>query len=53
MARYLISFDDGAMDHIPQDEMPAVADAMPLPQAIDGIASARGGLARSRGRGAG
>jgi hypothetical protein len=27
MARYLISFDDGAMDFIPEEEMPAVADA--------------------------
>jgi hypothetical protein len=26
MARYLISFDDGAMDFIPEEEMPAVAD---------------------------
>jgi hypothetical protein len=27
MARYLISFDDGAMDSIPEEEMPAVGDA--------------------------
>jgi hypothetical protein len=27
MARYLISFDDGAMDFIPEEEMPAVAHA--------------------------
>lgn len=27
MARYLISFPDGAMDHIPGDELPAVAQA--------------------------
>ena len=27
MPRYLISFDDGAMDHIPQDDMPAVSEA--------------------------
>lgn len=27
MHRYLISFDDGAMDHIPEAEMPAVGDA--------------------------
>jgi hypothetical protein len=27
MKRYLISFDDGAMDHIPADEMVAVAEA--------------------------
>ncbi len=27
MARYLISFQDGAMDHIPHQEMPGVAKA--------------------------
>jgi hypothetical protein len=27
MPRYLISFDAHAMDHIPEDELPAVADA--------------------------
>jgi hypothetical protein len=27
MTRYLISFDHGAMDHIPEDEGPAVRDA--------------------------
>jgi hypothetical protein len=27
MRRYLISFDDGAMDSIPEEEMPDVADA--------------------------
>lgn len=27
MQRYLISFDDGAMDHITADELPAVSDA--------------------------
>lgn len=27
MTRYLISFDARAMDHIPRDDMPAVADA--------------------------
>jgi hypothetical protein len=27
MTRYLISFDDGAMDHIPEDEGGDVADA--------------------------
>jgi hypothetical protein len=27
MARYLISFNDGAMDHIPAEEMPDVAKA--------------------------
>jgi len=27
MAQYLISFDDGAMDHIPDEDFPAVAAA--------------------------
>ncbi len=27
MTQYLISFDDGAMDHIPDEDMPAVAKA--------------------------
>ena len=27
MTRYLISFNDGAMDHIPEEEMPDVAKA--------------------------
>ena len=27
MPRYLISFDDGSMDHIPADDMPAVGEA--------------------------
>ena len=27
MPRYLISFDDGAMDHIPDEHGPAVGDA--------------------------
>jgi hypothetical protein len=27
LPRYLISFDDGAMDHIPDEEGPAVGDA--------------------------
>lgn len=27
MPRYLISFDDGSMDHIPEQDMPAVSDA--------------------------
>ena len=26
MPRYLISFDDGSMDHIPQEDLPAVSD---------------------------
>ena len=27
MARYLISFDDGSMDHIPDEDWPAVGEA--------------------------
>jgi hypothetical protein len=27
MKRYLISFDDGSMDHIPAQDLPAVSDA--------------------------
>lgn len=27
MPRYLISFDDGSMDHIPDDELPSVGEA--------------------------
>jgi hypothetical protein len=27
MTRYLISFDDGSMDHIPEEDMPAVGKA--------------------------
>ncbi len=27
MPRYLVSFDDGAMDHIPVEELPAVSEA--------------------------
>lgn len=27
MTRYLISFDDGAMDHIPPEDFPAVSEA--------------------------
>jgi hypothetical protein len=27
MPRYLISFDDGSMDHIPAEDLPAVGDA--------------------------
>jgi len=27
MLRYLISFDDGSMDHIPEEDMPAVGEA--------------------------
>ena len=27
MPRYLISFDDGSMDHIPDEDMPAVGEA--------------------------
>lgn len=27
MPRYLISFDDGSMDHIPEEDLPAVSEA--------------------------
>ena len=27
MARYLISFDDGSMDHIPEQDLPAVGES--------------------------
>jgi hypothetical protein len=27
MPRYLISFDDGSMDHIPEEDLPAVGEA--------------------------
>jgi hypothetical protein len=27
MPRYLISFDDGSMDHIPKEDLPAVSEA--------------------------
>ena len=27
MRRYLISFDDGSMDHIPEEELPVVGEA--------------------------
>ncbi|MDX1402222.1 MAG: YciI family protein [Kiloniellales bacterium] len=27
MARYLISFDDGSMDHIPEADLPAISEA--------------------------
>lgn len=27
MQRYLISFDDGSMDHIPKEELPAVSES--------------------------
>lgn len=27
MPRYLISFDDGSMDHIPEEELPAVSES--------------------------
>jgi hypothetical protein len=30
LTRYLISFDDGAMDHISEEELPAVGDAAQL-----------------------
>jgi hypothetical protein len=47
MTRYLISFDDGAMDHIPEDEGGDVADAAHavVQEAIDaGVFVFAGGL---------
>jgi hypothetical protein len=37
MTRYLISFDDGAMDHIPDEDVPAVSKAAHavLQEAVD------------------
>jgi hypothetical protein len=51
MTRYLISFDDGAMDHIPDEEMPAVSKAAHavLQEAVDaGVWVFGGGLERQR-----
>lgn len=39
MPRYLISFDDGSMDHITAEELPAVSDAT---RAVVGDAKAAG-----------
>jgi hypothetical protein len=51
MTRYLISFDDGAMDHIPAEEMPAVGKAAHavIQEAVDaGVWVFGGGLERQR-----
>jgi len=51
MARYLISFDDGAMDHIPDVDMPAVSKAAHavIQEAVDGgVWVFGGGLERQR-----
>jgi hypothetical protein len=51
MARYLISFDDGAMDHIPNEELPAVGKAAHavVQEAVDaGVWVFGGGLERQR-----
>ena len=48
MTRYLISFPSGAMDHIPDEEMPAVGEAAHavVQQAVDaGVWVFGGGLA--------
>jgi hypothetical protein len=49
--RYLISFDDGAMDHIPDDEIPAVGKAAHavIQEAVDaGVWVFGAGLERQR-----
>jgi hypothetical protein len=51
MTRYLISFDAHAMDHIPEEEMPAVAKAAHevVQEAMDaGVWVFGGGLAQRR-----
>jgi hypothetical protein len=51
MTRYLISFADGAMDHIPDEEMPAVSKAAHavVQEAVDaGVWVFGGGLERQR-----
>lgn len=51
MTRYLISFDDGAMDHIPDGDWPAVGEATHAVtrEAIDaGVWVYGGGLERQR-----
>ena len=48
MTRYLISFPSGAMDHVPDDEMPAVGEAAHavIQEALDaGVLVFGGGLA--------
>ena len=51
MTRYLISFDDGAMDRIPDEEIPAVGKAAHavIEEAVDaGVWVFGGGLERQR-----
>ncbi len=51
MTRYLISFDDGAMDHIPAEELPAVGKAAHavMQEAVDaGVWVFGGGLESQR-----
>ncbi|MGV9215128.1 YciI family protein [Micromonospora sp. RB23] len=51
MARYLISFNDGAMDHIPAEELPEVGKAAHavLQEAVDaGVWVFGGGLERQQ-----
>ncbi|HEY7222094.1 MAG TPA: YciI family protein [Micromonosporaceae bacterium] len=51
MTRYLISFDDGAMDHIPDEEIPAVSKAAHavIQEAVDAAVWVfGGGLERQR-----
>ena len=53
MPRYLISFDAHSMDHIPDEDMPAVTDAAlaVVQEAIDaGVWVFGGGPPRSGGR---
>ena len=51
MARYLISFDDGAMDHFPDKDLPAVAKAahVVVQEAVNaGVLVCAGGLEEQR-----
>jgi len=51
MTRYLISFDDGAMDHIPEEDIPAVSKAAhdAVQEAVNaGVWVFSGGLERQR-----
>jgi hypothetical protein len=51
MTRYLISFDDGAMDHIPDEDVPAVGQAAHavMKEAVDaGVWVFGAGLQRQR-----
>src|SRR5512136_3463311 len=51
MPRYLISFDDGSMDHIPEQDLPAVGDvahAVVREAKAAGVWIFGGGLQRQR-----